>query len=106
MTPISAARPLPAVAGARGNLVERGRDTHIPKMTDTLHRFAIDAASDGRFHILEKRSADADGRGFAAYRWPSPNEHQAFETAAAAMAFARDNLDATDADFAELPGLP
>lgn len=75
-------------------------------MSGPLHRFAIDAASDGKFYILEKRSADADGRGFAAYRWPSPNEPQAFETAAAARQFAIENLDAIDADFAALPGLP
>lgn len=75
-------------------------------MSDTLHRFAIDAAADGRFYLLCTRSPAADGKGFAAFRYPGPNAPQPFETAEAARAFARENLGASDADFAELPGLP
>ena len=75
-------------------------------MTDALHSFAIDAAADGKYYLLYQRSQTPDGRGFAAFRWPGPAEPQAFDTAAAVVRFAKENLGATDGDFAPLPGLP
>lgn len=99
------ARSLRSRARGKG-LVDCACRTHLTAMSDPLHRFAIDAAADGKFYLLDKRSHAADGKGIAAFRWPGPNAPQPFETAADAMRFARDNLGATDADFAELPGLP
>ena len=70
-------------------------------MTDPIHRFAVDAASDGKYYLLIERSAVQQLSGFAAYRYPVP-----FDSDAAARSHAKQRFDATDEDFAIEPGRP
>jgi len=73
-------------------------------MTDASRKYAVHSASDGKFYLLYGRKAVEGHEAVAAITYPSPQKPQPFDSAATAIAFAKDNLDATDDDFAAHPG--
>lgn len=75
-------------------------------MTDKIHHFAVEPASDGKFYLLFKRKAVEGVPGFAAWRYPENKDGSAcaFESDEAVRAFAKTYLGATDEEFASHPG--
>jgi hypothetical protein len=76
----------------------------MPRMTDASRKFAIHSATDGKFYLLYERNAVEGHEAVAATTYPSPENPQPFDSAAAVIAFAKAHLDATDDDFAAHPG--
>ena len=73
-------------------------------MTNASRKYAVHPASNGKFYLLYARKAVEGHEAVAAITYPSPQSPQPFDSAAAAIAFARDHLGATDDDFAVHPG--
>lgn len=67
--------------------------------TSPIHRFAVEALADGRFHLHIDRSLFADGKAYVSMRLD-----EGFESDAAARAFAKEHFGATDDDFSADPG--
>ncbi len=62
------------------------------------------SASDGKYDLLYERKAAEGHEAVAAITYASPENSRPFDSAAAAIAFAKDHLGATDDDFAADPG--